>query len=105
MNRFLARTQPFSSKLDIRATHLPIRKPLNFDEKLRFVCLLIGDILALAAAWGIARFFNQFYSPIPQRLVWWVWFGLPSIFWILVIGFWGLVIGEPLRRARRFPPL
>ena len=83
MNRFLARTQPFSSKLDIRATHLPNRKPLNFSSKLRFVCLLIGDILALAAAWGIARFFNQFYSPIPQRLVWWVWFGLPSIFWIL----------------------
>ena len=83
MKYFLAKTQTFPPKLDIRAAHIANRKPLNFSLKLRFLCLLLGDFLALASAWGIARLFNQFYSPIPQRLIWWIWFGLPSIFWIL----------------------
>jgi ABC-type enterochelin transport system permease subunit len=38
--------------------------------------------LALAAAWFGARYFNQFFSPIPSGLVWWNWLGLPSLFWI-----------------------
>ncbi|WP_238567852.1 sugar transferase [Microcystis aeruginosa] len=44
--------------------------------------LILGDILALAAAWFGARYFNQFFSPIPSGLVWWNWLGLPSLFWI-----------------------
>ena len=44
--------------------------------------LLLSDILALAIAWQIARYLNQFYSPIPPQLVWWKWFGIPSLFWI-----------------------
>lgn len=44
--------------------------------------LILGDILALAAAWFGARYFNQFFSPIPSELVWWNWLGLPSLFWI-----------------------
>ncbi|NJN02664.1 MAG: sugar transferase [Leptolyngbyaceae cyanobacterium SL_1_1] len=50
----------------------------------RVLVLLLGDILALAVAWQVARYLNQFYSPIPPELVWWVWLGLPSLFWIFV---------------------
>lgn len=50
----------------------------------RVLVLLLGDILALAVAWQVARYLNQFYSPIPAELVWWVWLGLPSLFWIFV---------------------
>ncbi|MEO1351138.1 MAG: sugar transferase [Cyanobacteria bacterium J06635_15] len=46
--------------------------------------LLVGDVLALASAWQLARFLNQFYSPLPPELVWWVWLGLPSVFWIFI---------------------
>ena len=49
----------------------------------RVAVLILGDVLALATAWQVARYLNQFYSPVPPRLVWWVWFGLPSLFWIL----------------------
>jgi exopolysaccharide biosynthesis polyprenyl glycosylphosphotransferase len=48
----------------------------------RLSWLILGDILALAAAWLCARHFNQFFSPIPSGLVWWKWLGLPSLFWI-----------------------
>ncbi|MFE4107914.1 sugar transferase [Almyronema epifaneia] len=50
----------------------------------RVLVLLLGDILAFAVAWQVARYLNQFYSPIPSELVWWVWLGLPSLFWIFV---------------------
>lgn len=46
------------------------------------ITLVVGDILALALAWQFARYLNQFYSPIPPQLVWWTWFGVPSLFWI-----------------------
>jgi exopolysaccharide biosynthesis polyprenyl glycosylphosphotransferase len=48
----------------------------------RIVALLFSDILALALAWRFAAHLNQFYSPIPPQLVWWVWLGLPSLFWV-----------------------
>jgi len=44
--------------------------------------LLSSDTIALAIAWQFARYLNQFYSPIPPQLVWWVWFGIPSLFWV-----------------------
>ncbi|MDJ0712640.1 MAG: sugar transferase [Prochloraceae cyanobacterium] len=44
--------------------------------------LLLSDISALAIAWQFARYLNKFYSPIPPQLVWWVWLGIPSPFWI-----------------------
>ena len=47
--------------------------------------LLLGDVLALAAAWKIAAQLNRFYSPLPPQLVWWVWLGLPSLFWVFTI--------------------
>ncbi|MEO0532746.1 MAG: sugar transferase [Cyanobacteria bacterium P01_A01_bin.123] len=51
----------------------------------RVLVLLLGDVLALAIAWQVARYLNQFYSPIPAQLVWWVWLGLPSLFWVLAV--------------------
>lgn len=44
--------------------------------------MLGSDILALGGAWQIARYLNQFYSPLPPQVVWWVWLGMPSLFWI-----------------------
>lgn len=66
-----------------------IRAPqqLNLSQLLswrwqRVLALLLSDIAALAMAWQIAANLNQFYSPLPSQLVWWVWLGLPSLFWI-----------------------
>lgn len=45
--------------------------------------LLVGsDILSLAIAWRFADYLNGFYSPIPSPLIWWVWFDIPSLFWV-----------------------
>jgi hypothetical protein len=67
---------------DIRASgQFPI---IYFSKwnRYKFLLLLFGDILALANAWTFARYLNHFYSPVPEALIWWVWFGLPSFFWI-----------------------
>ena len=69
---------------DIRAAHKVKSQALLPWRWQRVLVLLLSDILALAIAWQIARYLNQFYSPIPAQLVWWVWFGLPSLFWIFV---------------------
>lgn len=52
----------------------------------RVLILLLSDALALGGAWQLARFLNQFYSPIPEKLVWWEWLGLPSLFWLFAGG-------------------
>jgi len=44
--------------------------------------LLLSDIGALAIAWTVATRLNRFYLPIPTELNWWVWLGLPSLFWV-----------------------
>ena len=69
---------------DIRAPHKVKSQPILPWRWQRVLVLLLSDILALAIAWQIARYLNQFYSPIPSQLVWWIWFGLPSLFWIFV---------------------
>lgn len=51
-------------------------------HSIRVLSLLLSDALALGIAWQLARFLNRFYSPIPAQLVWWVWLGLPSLFWL-----------------------
>lgn len=51
----------------------------------RALMLLGTDTIALALAWQMARHLNQFYSPIPPQLVWWVWLDLPSLFWLFAI--------------------
>ncbi|MFZ4667155.1 MAG: sugar transferase [Prochlorotrichaceae cyanobacterium] len=48
----------------------------------RALVLLGTDTIALGTAWQLARHLNQFYSPIPPVLVWWVWLDLPSLFWV-----------------------
>lgn len=65
---------------DLRAPH---RLSLSLPEwhQGNFL-LLVSDALALILAWQVAGYFNQFHSPIPENLVWWVWLGIPSLFWI-----------------------
>jgi exopolysaccharide biosynthesis polyprenyl glycosylphosphotransferase len=73
---------------DIRAPEkFCISKLLEWSWS-RILTLLISDILALAIAWQLARYLNQFYSPIPSQLVWWIWLEIPSPFWI----FSGMII-------------
>jgi hypothetical protein len=68
--------------LDIRSSRLWHLKGLISAQACRVIILFLSDIVALATAWHIAHFLNQFYLPIPDPLVWWVWLGLPSLFWI-----------------------
>ncbi len=72
----------------------------------RALILLGTDTIALALAWQIARHFNQFYSPIPPQLVWWVWLDLPSLFWVFAIATLGLFahhgLYSQLHRARDY---
>ncbi len=84
------RTIPAMQQTAIRR-HLDIRAPRQL--RLRDVMtwpfqrglILIGsDVLALGASWYIARSLNQFFSPIPEQLVWWTWLSIPSPFWVLV---------------------
>lgn len=70
----------FGIGTDIRAARRV--HPLQNWGSFRVLMLLFSDALALGLAWQLARFLNQFYSPIPQPLVWWVWLGLPSLFWL-----------------------
>ena len=70
----------FSIGTDIRAAHGV--NPLQRWGSIRVLSLLLSDALALGVAWQLARFLNQFYSPIPAPLVWWTWLGLPSLFWL-----------------------
>ncbi len=66
-----------------------IRAPrrLELSQMLTWQCqrlaLRVGtDLTALAIAWSVAAHLNQFYLPLPPQLLWWTWFGLPSMFWI-----------------------
>jgi exopolysaccharide biosynthesis polyprenyl glycosylphosphotransferase len=69
---------------DIRAPHrLQLKHMLSWRWQ-RLLLLLLGDVLGLAVAWQVARYFNQFFLPVPQQLVWWEWLGLPSPFWLFV---------------------
>ncbi len=43
--------------------------------------LLVGDVAALAGAWRLAVYLNQFYMPLPPQLNWGMVLGLPGIFW------------------------
>lgn len=65
---------------DLRATHnVGFHLPLWNQGS---ILLLLSDALGLILAWRIAGYLNQFHSPIPEDLVWWVWLGIPSLFWI-----------------------
>lgn len=82
MKHLLSKKYLRTTQLDIRATYPFQWETIAASIQIRTVCFLLSDVLSIGAAWKIADFLNQFYSPIPQPLVWWVWLGLPSIFWI-----------------------
>jgi len=75
--------EPIRAKKDIRA---PSGKNSFFNGNRWLLqggsVLLLSDFLALAIAWQLAAYFNGFHSPLPPQLVWWVWFGIPSLFWV-----------------------
>ena len=77
---------PASNRLiDIRAAKRQYNKGLRSRRiKLRTLFLLSSDIFSILAAWKFAQFLNQFYSPLPETLVWWTWLGLPSVFWLFI---------------------
>ena len=55
--------------------------------------LLVGDVVALAGAWRLAVYLNQFYMPLPPQLNWGLFLGLPGIFWgfaVAMLGVFGL---------------
>ena len=68
--------------LDIRAPRRLKLWHLTRRQKREIIPLLLGDILALIIGWQITRYCNQFYSPLTDDLVWWTWWGIPSLFWI-----------------------
>jgi exopolysaccharide biosynthesis polyprenyl glycosylphosphotransferase len=67
---------------DIRATHSVNAWRKNHHKWLNIGVLALADFAALGCAWRIAAQLNRFYSPLPPQLVWWVWLGLPSLFWV-----------------------
>lgn len=84
MAKLLQRSR-FRSLGDIRAPRQGALTHLLSWRWYRALILLGTDTIALAVAWQVARHFNQFYSPIPPQLVWWVWLDLPSLFWLFAI--------------------
>jgi exopolysaccharide biosynthesis polyprenyl glycosylphosphotransferase len=70
---------------DIRAPRRWKLWHLGGVKKREILLILSGDILALSASWYFSRYCNQFYSPIPGDLIWWTWWGVPSLFWILAL--------------------
>lgn len=83
MDSFPGNTLPATS--DIRAPRQLRLTGLWTKHGQRSLVLLLGDILGLALAWHLAAHLNQFYSPIPAALSWFVWFGLPSLFWVFAV--------------------
>jgi exopolysaccharide biosynthesis polyprenyl glycosylphosphotransferase len=67
----------------------------------RIVALLLSDTLALALSWKIAAQLNRLYSPIPGDLVWWVWLGLPSLFWVFLFLIVTIFVCGGLYNAKR----
>lgn len=70
------------NSLDIRAPRKLKLLHLSPGKKGILLVLFLGDILALAIACLITRYFNQFYAPIPPQFIWWTWLGIPSLFWV-----------------------
>ena len=81
-NRPTVRPVSAKASVDLRSRQRWSLAWLWSHHGVRIVALLLGDVLALGVAWQLARFFNQFYSPMPTQLVWWTWLGMPSLFWL-----------------------
>jgi exopolysaccharide biosynthesis polyprenyl glycosylphosphotransferase len=69
---------------DIRAPHHLYGVSLRQQQWFKILGLIGADFLALLLAWIVAHRLNHLYSPPPPQLVWWTWFGLPSLFWCYV---------------------
>ncbi|MCS6814704.1 MAG: sugar transferase, partial [Cyanobacteria bacterium] len=78
----LFKVNPHRGSADIRAPGRIRLQQIWSDQWYWGVGLLVSDIGALAIAWTVATRLNQFYLPIPTELNWWVWLGLPSLFWV-----------------------
>ncbi|MEB3311517.1 MAG: sugar transferase [Snowella sp.] len=72
---------PYQFSGDIRAPQPFYWLNLTNRQWFRVGILVFSDLLALILAWKLARHLNHFYSPPPPQLVWWIWLGLPSLFW------------------------
>lgn len=69
-------------KNDIRASQGLRFARLTKSRWWRAATLFVSDLLALGLAWALSFFVNQFYSPVPDALIWWRWWGVPSLAWI-----------------------
>ncbi|VEP13585.1 Exopolysaccharide biosynthesis polyprenyl glycosylphosphotransferase [Hyella patelloides LEGE 07179] len=67
---------------DIRAPSGLRLLHLSKQQKRVIPIMLLGDLTALAIAWQVTSYCNQFYSPLPPELLWWNWLDIPSIFWV-----------------------
>jgi exopolysaccharide biosynthesis polyprenyl glycosylphosphotransferase len=82
MAPFASRPPPSPSK-DLRAPdRFQVRSLWSWRGR-RCLVLILSDGVALAIAWKLSLGLNQLFSPLPPTLVWWVWLGLPSPFWLL----------------------
>jgi exopolysaccharide biosynthesis polyprenyl glycosylphosphotransferase len=65
-----------------------------------------GDVGAIAIAWQVARYWNQFYSPLPQVWMAWNWLGMPSLFWLFasatLIAFAYAGLYSPSRQSQNY---
>jgi exopolysaccharide biosynthesis polyprenyl glycosylphosphotransferase len=82
MKTRIPKAKPLTYQPDIRSSHWWQVNWIVSAQGIRISILFFSDVIALATAWHIAHFLNQFYLPIPEPLVWWVWLGLPSLFWV-----------------------
>ncbi|EDX83651.1 exopolysaccharide biosynthesis polyprenyl glycosylphosphotransferase subfamily [Synechococcus sp. PCC 7335] len=77
--------QKLGLQSDIRASRKYHRHRSTRQPWIKGFSLVLADVCAIAIAWKLAQFLNQFYSPIPHVFIWWTWLGLPSLFWLLVL--------------------
>jgi exopolysaccharide biosynthesis polyprenyl glycosylphosphotransferase len=83
--KYLSKPLLYKATADIRSSQQRGLTRIFSNARYQVFILLVADTLALALAWNIARFFNQFYAPIAEQLVWWHWLGLPSLFWFFAV--------------------
>ncbi|MEM8603411.1 MAG: sugar transferase [Cyanobacteria bacterium P01_H01_bin.121] len=75
--------QLYKKLFDIRAPRRFSVAQLSYWQNYRTLTLVLLDVIALALAWQVATYLNQFHSPIPEQLIWWRWLGVPSPSWLL----------------------
>ena len=84
MNPHPTNVQKLGLQADIRASRKHFRPRSIGQSWIKGLSLVFADVCAIASAWKLAQFLNQFYSPVPHAFIWWTWLGLPSLFWLLV---------------------